>query len=57
VLSAEKANCVVFAAKRRPVTLQSLAGGESGDLLDAALRSQLRGEFAHIGWNACPLAA
>lgn len=55
VLSPDKSNCVVFAARRRPVTLQSLRSRASADQLDPQLRSRLRGEFAHIGWSACAL--
>jgi spermidine synthase len=56
VLAPEKSNCVVFAARRRPVTLQALRGVDWSTVLDPELRRQLRGEFAHIGWNACAAA-
>jgi uncharacterized lipoprotein YmbA len=46
---------VVFAARRRPVTLQSLRSRQWAEQLSEELRSRLRGEFAHIGWSACQL--
>ena len=55
VLSPEKINCIVLAARRRPVTLQALRRREWGEVLDAQAQRQLRGEFASIGWNACPV--
>lgn len=55
VMAPDKSNCVVFAARRRPVTLQSLRSVQWADQLGTDLRSRLRGEFAHIGWSACPL--
>jgi spermidine synthase len=57
VLAPEKSNCVVFAARRRPVTLQSLRSREWADKLGAEVRSELREEFAHIGWNAGALTS
>ncbi|HSV34108.1 MAG TPA: transferase [Ramlibacter sp.] len=57
VLAPDKSNCIVFAARRRPVTLQALRSREWASRLDAAVQAQLRGEFAHIGWNACRVAA
>ena len=57
VLAPDKSNCVVFAARRRPVTLQALRSLEWAAALDSDVQRQLRGEFAHIGWNACALAA
>lgn len=57
VLATDKSNCVVFAARRRPVTLQALRGLEWASVLPPAVQRQLRGEFAHIGWNACALPA
>jgi spermidine synthase len=55
VVAADKTNCVVFAARRRPVTLQSLRSRQWAEQLSEELRSRLRGEFAHIGWSACQL--
>jgi spermidine synthase len=55
VLAREKGNCVVFAARRRPVTLQALRSPEWAGVLDAQAQRQLREEFAQIGWNACAL--
>ena len=57
VLAMEKANCVVFAGRRRPVTLQALRSLAWSRELPPQAQRQLRGEFAHIGWNACALAA
>ena len=57
VLAPDKSNCEVFAARRRPVTLQSLRSVEWAGQLDAKLQSRLRGAFAHIGWNACALTS
>jgi spermidine synthase len=56
VMAADKANCVVFAARRRPVTLQGLRSRQWAEHLSEELRSCLRGEFAHIGWSACSLS-
>ena len=55
VLAREKGNCVVFAARRRPVTLQALRSPAWAGAVDAQARHQLRDEFAQIGWNACAL--
>jgi spermidine synthase len=57
VLSPEKGNCIVFAARRRPVTLQALRNPGWTAGLDAQAQRQLRNEFAQIGWTACPLDA
>ena len=57
VLSAEKSNCVVFAGRRRPVSLQALRGLEWRGGLEPNAQRQLRSEFARIGWNACALGA
>jgi len=56
VLAAEKGNCIVFAGRDRPVTLEALRKLEWASALQAQARRQLRGEFASIGWNACALA-
>jgi spermidine synthase len=55
VLATEKANCIVFAGRRLPVTLHALRSPAWAGELEPRARRQLRGEFAHIGWNACPL--
>jgi spermidine synthase len=57
VLAMEKANCVVFAGRRRPVTLQALRSLAWSRELPPQVQRQLRGEFAQIGWNASTLAA
>lgn len=57
VLARDRCNCVLFAARGRPVNLQAMRGLEWSLALDAQVREQLRGEFAHIGWNATHLAA
>ncbi len=57
VLAHEQGNCIVFAARDRPVTLASLRSHEWAGLLDPQARRELRGEFARIGWNACALPA
>jgi spermidine synthase len=49
-------NCVVFAARGRPVTLQALRSAPRPDALGAGAMRELRAEFAHIGWNAAHLA-
>ena len=56
VLTRDTCNCVLFAARSRPVTLQALRGLEWSVVLDAQVQRQLRAEFAHIGWNAAHLA-
>jgi spermidine synthase len=55
VLSAEKANCVVFAGRRRPVTLQALRSRAWEGALEPQAQRLLRAEFARIGWCACAL--
>jgi spermidine synthase len=55
VMAPERSNCVVFAARRRPVTLQTLRSHEGAAQLDPQLRRRMHREFAHIGWNACGL--
>lgn len=52
VLAVEKSNCIVFAGRELPVTLQALRGLGWSGALDAQVKQQLRAEFAHIGWNA-----
>jgi spermidine synthase len=55
VLAIEKANCIVFAGRRRPVTLETLRSRAWTHELAPQVQRQLRSEFAHIGWNACAL--
>lgn len=55
MMAGEKANCIVLAGRRRPVTLQALRSREWAGQLDATAQRQLRAEFAQIGWNARPL--
>lgn len=55
VVSREKGNCVVFAGRRLPITLQALRSLAWAAVLAPAAQRELRGEFAHIGWNACAL--
>jgi len=55
VISPDKSNAVVFAARRTPVTLQALRNRRWSQQLGPGLRSRLRAEFAHIGWSACAL--
>jgi spermidine synthase len=56
VLAGEKANCIVFAGRGRPVTLQALRSLDWASQLDPQVQRQLKGEFASIGWNARALA-
>jgi spermidine synthase len=56
VLTRDRCNCVLFAARSRPVTVQALRGLDWSAALDTQAQGQLRGEFAHIGWNAAHLA-
>lgn len=55
VLAGEKANCIVLAGRRRPVTLQALRSRGWTRALEPQAQRQLREELTHIGWNACPL--
>lgn len=55
VLATDKANCIVFAGRGRPVTLQALRNVQWAAALDGGARRALRGEFAHIGWNGCAM--
>lgn len=48
----EQANCIVFAGRRRPVTLEALRAREWPRGLDEIAQRQLRAEFARIGWVA-----
>jgi spermidine synthase len=57
VLAVEKANCVVFAGRRRPVTLDALRSRAWEGALEPRAQRQLRAEFARIGWGACALPA
>jgi len=56
VLTRDTCNCVLFAGRRRPVDPQALRNQEWPTMVDAQVQKQLRGEFAHIGWNAAHLA-
>ena len=51
-VAGEQANCVVFAGRRRPVTLDALRGREWVRAVDEIAQRQLRAEFARIGWVA-----
>ena len=55
VAARDKCNSVVFAGRGLPVTLQALRSVGWARILDASVQRQLRGEFAHIGWNATGL--
>lgn len=55
VLAGEKANCIVFAGRRRPVTLEALRSAAWEDALQPQAARQLRAEFVRIGWSACAL--
>lgn len=55
VPAAEKANCIVFAGRRRPVTLQALRSSSWQEALEPQAQRQLRAEFARIGWSASAL--
>jgi spermidine synthase len=55
VLASEKANCVVFAGRRRPVTLHALRSRAWEGALEPQMQRQFRAEFARIGWGACAL--
>jgi spermidine synthase len=57
VMAGEKANCIVLAGRRRPVTLATLRSREWAGVLDETAQRQLRSEFALIGWNARSPAA
>jgi hypothetical protein len=55
VLAPDKCNCIVFAARGRPVTLERLRATAWAGVLEDDAQRLLRGEFANIGWNACAL--
>ena len=55
VLAAEQSNCVVFAARGLPVTLDALRSADWAQAVDAQAKRQLQGEFARIGWNAAAI--
>lgn len=57
VPSTDKSNCVVFAGRKRPVTLQALRSCKWAGELSAPVQRQLRGEFAQIGWHASRVGA
>jgi spermidine synthase len=57
VLAPEKCNCIVFAARERPITLQSLRDPAWTRALAPQIQQRLRAEFANIGWNARPAAS
>jgi spermidine synthase len=52
VIAGEKANCVIFAGRRRPVTLEALRNRAWESALQPQVQRQLRQEFVRIGWNA-----
>lgn len=56
VLAEERSNCIVFAARGRPVTAPALRSTEWTVALDAQAQGQLKSEFARICWNAAALA-
>ncbi|MBX3586706.1 MAG: hypothetical protein KF796_08670 [Ramlibacter sp.] len=57
VVTRDHSNCLVFAARGRDVTLQALRSTGWADALAPEAQRQLRGEFAHIGWNAAAVRA
>lgn len=57
VMAPGKYNCIVFAAKGLPVTLDALRDIGWASVLGANVQRELRGEFAHIGWNAVGMSS
>jgi spermidine synthase len=57
VVASRQANCVVFAVRDRPLTIERFRGVQWMDALSTAGRRQLKDDMDHIAWNACGLAA
>jgi spermidine synthase len=49
----DRSNCIVFAARGRPLCLRTMRGSQWSKALQAEPSRELKGDFDHIGWNVC----
>jgi len=56
-MASGQANCIVFAVRDGPVTIEQLRGEQWKRALLPAGRRQLKEDMALVGWNACTLRA
>ncbi|MGZ5194273.1 MAG: spermine/spermidine synthase domain-containing protein [Ramlibacter sp.] len=54
-MASGQANCVVFARRGEPATIDQLRGEQWMRALSPEGRQQLKNDMDHIGWNACAL--
>jgi len=54
-MASGQANCVVFAVRDGPLTIEQLRGDQWKRALSPAGRRELEGDMALVGWNACAL--
>jgi spermidine synthase len=55
VVAPGRCNCIVFAARGTPVSLEALRGTQWSRALPIEAARQLKEAMVHIGWNACGL--
>jgi spermidine synthase len=55
VVASRQSNCIVFAARGVPVTLERLRGPQWTRALSPSGRQQLKADMDHVGWHACAL--
>jgi spermidine synthase len=53
VIAPGQANCIVFAMRGEPLTVERLRGAQWTRALSAEGQAQLKDDMDHIGWNAC----
>jgi len=56
-MASGQANCVVFAVRDGPVTIEQLRSGQWMRALSPEGRRQLKDDMALVGWHACALRA
>jgi spermidine synthase len=54
-MASGQANCVVFAVRDGPVTIEQLRGDQWMRALSSAGQRELKDDIALVGWNACAL--
>jgi spermidine synthase len=55
VIASRQANCIVFAVRGVPPTIEQMRGTQWMRALSAEGQRQIKGDMDHIGWNACAL--
>jgi spermidine synthase len=53
VLASRQANCIVFAVRDAPLTIEQMRGTQWMRALSPEGQRQLKDDADHIGWNAC----